>query len=315
MQIGYHMFTRGATATPESIAAVACHCEALGFDYFGVSDHVVISASINSAYPYSADGSWAGAAEGVCMEILTTLGYLACATKRIRLLTSVMVAPHRPAVLTAKMLATIDVLSHGRLTVGVGVGWMREELQALAAPDFDQRGRASGEYLEAFKVLWNDDLCHYDGDFVQFKDVVAMPKPVQDGGPPVWIGGEGVPARRRAARYGSGWYPVSQNPRHPLNTLSRFKAGLADVHQQMESYGRDPSMLQVGMFAPHLRVGEEVRENGERLAFTGSAQAIRDDINEFETAGLQVLVPNLDRPELQRILDDCSEFAEIAASQ
>ncbi len=312
MKFGFHMFTRGATVTPDAIAGAALHCESLDFDYFGVSDHVVVSAAIDSAYPYTADGSWAGAAEGECLETLTTLGFLAHATKTIRLFTSVMVVPHRQAVLAAKAIATVDVLSGGRVTIGAGAGWMREEMAALDSPPYDRRGGATAEYLRAFRVLWRDEICHFDGEFVKFNDIMFAPKPAQEGGPPVWIGGEGAAARRRVALHGDGWYPVSVNPNAPLYTLERFKAGLADVRTRTEAAGRDPGELQIAMFAPHLTMGRELKDkDGERMAFTGSNEAIVDDIGAFSEAGLQVLVPNLDRPHLSDIYAACDQFAGI----
>jgi probable F420-dependent oxidoreductase len=313
MKFGFHMFTRGATMTPDAIAEVAQHCEQLKFDYFGVSDHVVVSAAIDSAYPYTADGSWAGAAEGACLETLTTLGFLAHATETIRLFTSVMVVPHRHAVLAAKAIATVDVLSGGRLTIGAGAGWMREELDALGAPPYERRGAATAEYLQVFRLLWGDEeVSAFDGEFVQFKDLMFAPKPVQPGGPPIWVGGEGAAARRRAALHGDGWYPVSVNPRAPLYTVARFATGLGDVRARMEQAGRDPQQLEVGLFAPHLTMGRELQgADGERMAFTGSNDAIVDDIGTYREAGLQVLVPNLDRPELSSIHAACEQFAEI----
>lgn len=310
MKYGFHMFTRGATATPDNIAHVASHCEALGFDAFGVSDHVVVSTAIESSYPYSPDGSWAGAAEGECLETLSTLAYLAATTRTMRLFTSVMVLLHRPPILAAKALATIDVLSNGRLTVGTGVGWMKEELDLLGAPDFARRGAAATEYLKAFKVLWTDAEPRFDGEFVQFDKLMFAPHPIQAGGPPIWIGGEGGAARRRVAEAGDGWYPVTRNPRVPLDTLARFRDALADVRARMEAAGRDPASLQVSLFAPHLRIGKPIIEDGERLAFTGEPAAIRDDIAAFEEAGLQTLVPNLDRPHVNDIIDACNGFAE-----
>lgn len=311
MQFGFHMSTRGATAQPDNIAQVAALCEGIGFAVFGVNDHVVVSTDISSAYPYSADGSWAGAAEGTCLETLTTLGFIAARTTKIRLLSSVLVIPHRPAVLTAKMLATVDILSEGRLIVGAGVGWMREELNALGAPVYERRGRASHEYIEVFRTLWQaPGPAEYHGDFVDFSGVVFEPKPVQKGGPPLWIGGEGAAARERAARYGDGWYPVGRNPRCPLDSIERFTDGYRDVCRRAEAAGRDPSLLHAAMYAPWYRLGQEVIEDGRRLPFTGSAHAIADDIGTFEGAGLGTLLVNLEGASLEETTERCSAFAD-----
>ncbi|MCH9669964.1 MAG: LLM class F420-dependent oxidoreductase [Gammaproteobacteria bacterium] len=310
MQYGFHMSTRGATAQPSAIASVASACDRLGYRYFGVNDHVIVATDIDSEYPYSADGSWSGASEGTCLETLTCLGFIAAHTSSIRLLTSVMVVPHRPAVLTAKMLATLDVLSQGRLTVGAGVGWMREELQALGAPQFERRGRASREYIEAMRTLWRDDIAAYEGEFVNFAGVVFEPKPVQRPGPPIWFGGEGPAARRRVARYGDGWYPVGRNPKFPLDTVELFKAGMDDVARMTEEAGRDPSAIDVAMYAPWCRLGEPIMDGGRRLPFTGSAQAIADDVGAFEAAGLGTLLLNLEAPEAEATIGQCEAFAE-----
>jgi alkanesulfonate monooxygenase SsuD/methylene tetrahydromethanopterin reductase-like flavin-dependent oxidoreductase (luciferase family) len=125
MDFGLHLGTRGAAAHPDNLARIAQHADGLGLAYLGFSDHVVIARSIDSRYPYNETGDWPGVATGFCLEQLSCLAYAAAITKRIRLLTSVMVLPHRPPVLTAKTLATVDVLSKGRVTVGVGVGWRR----------------------------------------------------------------------------------------------------------------------------------------------------------------------------------------------
>jgi probable F420-dependent oxidoreductase len=313
MKFGFHMSTRGATVAPDAIAAVARCCDELGYDYFGVNDHVVVCRTIESDYPYTPDGSWAGAAQGTCLDALATLAFIANATQRVRLLTSVLVLPHRAAVLTAKMLATVDVLSKGRLTLGAGVGWMREEMEALSAPDYARRGSASNEYIESMRLLWQtNDVVNYDGEFVQFRDVVFEPKPVQSAGPPIWIGGEGSAARKRAVAIGDGWYPVGLNPKVPLDTVARYASALAEVHELCEASGRDPNTLDTALFAPWVRLGKELRGDTGRRPLTGSAQAIGDDIQAYGDAGLETLVLNLESSELERTLDNCRAFAEVA---
>lgn len=310
MQYGIHAFTRGATADPADLTSVARTCEHAGFDYFGINDHVVISDHIDSMYPYTEDGSWAGASDAACLDVLSTLAFLAGTTERIRLLTSVMVIPHRPAVLTAKILATIDVLSRGRLCVGVGVGWMREELAALGAQSYERRGAVSDEYIEAWRCLWRERVAAYDGEFVSFSGVIAEPKPVQQPGPPLWIGGEGPAARRRAARHGDGWYPVAGNPAHRLDTVERFAAGVSDVRQRAEANGRDPSTIQVAMFVPWVALGEPLMKDGQRVAFTGCRDTLLADVSAFEAAGLDVLIAGFSAPSASAMSDRCAAFAQ-----
>src|SRR6185503_11664636 len=190
MDFGVATVTRGACAAREGYIAVAEAAERLGFGFISVNDHVIVPRDIASRYPYSESGEWAGRTAGECLDQLATLAFLAARTERLRLLTSVMVVPQRHPVLTAKMLATIDVMSAGRLIVGCGVGWLKEEFEAAGAPDFAERGRVTDEYLDAFKVLWTVDDPVYRGQHTQFENIMFLPKPVQKPHPPIWIGGE-----------------------------------------------------------------------------------------------------------------------------
>ena len=148
MHFGYDIPTRGPLASPENISSIAQRGKALGFGTAYVNDHIVVPRDIASRYPYSEGGDWAGGQFGEAMDILSMLAFLAAATSKVRLLTSVMVVPYRHPVVTAKMIATIDVLSNGRGTIGCGAGWMEEEFIAVGAPSFAERGKSTDEYLE-----------------------------------------------------------------------------------------------------------------------------------------------------------------------
>src|SRR5262245_22309610 len=154
MDFGVATSTRGETSTREGYIAVAEAAERLGFGFLSVNDHVVVPRGIASKYPYSGDHEWDGARVGECLDCIATLAFLAGRTERLKLLSSVMVVPQREPVLTAKMLATVDILARGRLIVGCGVGWLKEEFEALGAPPFAERGRVTDEFIDAFKVLW-----------------------------------------------------------------------------------------------------------------------------------------------------------------
>src|SRR5688572_33152019 len=154
MLIGFNAPTAGPLAAPEHLTRLVVAVEALGFDYATLSDHVVIPVDIQAKYPYSATGEFPAGSRVERHEQLIEVAFLAAKTTRLRLVTSVMVVPHRPAVLTAKMLSTIDVLSGGRLTLGIGAGWMKEEFEAIQAPDFAERGKVTDEYIKAFIELW-----------------------------------------------------------------------------------------------------------------------------------------------------------------
>ena len=208
-----------------------------GFAYLAIPDHIVVPTIISSRYPYSESGSFPGAASGDALELFTVMAYLAAVTTRIKLLSSIMVVPHRGAVHSAKILATIDQLSGGRLTVGVGAGWLEEEFEVIGAPPFAERGKVTDEYLAAFKELWTEDQPRFDGKYVQFSDVSFLPKPLQSPHPPIWVGGESEPALRRVIRHGDAWYPVGSNPRYPLNTRERYVGAVKRLHQLARSAG------------------------------------------------------------------------------
>ena len=152
MRYGFYLPTRGKTATADALETLVGRGEALGFSSVMIADHVVFPTVVNSKYPYTVSGVFPG--QGDALEQLALMAFVAGRTSRLRLVTSVMILPYRNPVFTAKTLATIDVLSRGRVTVGVGVGWLREEFEALAAADFDRRGAVSDEYLRIFKTLW-----------------------------------------------------------------------------------------------------------------------------------------------------------------
>ena len=160
MEFGFSIPFRGPLAEPDTIAQISQSAERLGYGLISVSDHLVMPSRVAPNYPYSDTGEFTWSAEGTtdCMEQFTLLAWLAAVTRRIRLLTSVIVVPHRNPVFMAKSLATTDKLSGGRVTLGCGAGWMREEFEALGVPDFDARGQVTNEYLDAMKVLWTQDL-------------------------------------------------------------------------------------------------------------------------------------------------------------
>jgi len=314
MKFGLHCGTRGAAMDPDGLLAIARAAEAAGFDHIGLSDHVVIGTDVESPYPYTKSGKWFAQDTGECLEQLTTLAFVAAGTAKIRLLTSVMVAPHRPALLTAKMLATVDHLSKGRLTVGVGAGWMEEEIGLLSASPFKARGKQTDEYIEAFRALWSDARPAYAGEHAAFDNLLFEPKPVQS--PlPIWIGGETRPARRRAGRMGDGWYPVANNPAAPYDSLDRYKAGLADMQAFAEAAGRDPSAIDTGLITVGYRVGEpDILEDGARRPFTGPSDAVLEDIQAFEAAGLRHVVIGFESNDLGRSLEAIAAFGEGVVS-
>jgi len=287
MKFGLSTLTRGLLTTREAYQAVAKAAEAAGFDFLSVSDHIVVPAELKSAYPYAVGGVFGAAEHGHCLDQLATIAFLAGSTERLRLLTSVLVVPHRPAILTAKLLATIDVLSKGRLIVGAGAGWMREEFALLDLP-FEARGSVTDEYLEAFRELWTKDRPAYSGKHVRFADVLFYPKPLQRPHPPIWIGGESPAALKRAVRLANAWYPGNNNQRRPLDTPARLAAAVAALRVDCEQAGRDPGQLGISLLVqdPFQWSAHKTQDGSGRRLFTGSSDEMVGDAGALAAIGV-----------------------------
>jgi probable F420-dependent oxidoreductase len=287
MLIGFNAPVAGPLAEPDALTRIAVEGEAIGFDYLAFSDHIVIPTDIQARYPYSETGEFPQGSRGGRHEQLTVIAFIAAKTSRLRLLTSVMVVPHRPAVLAAKILSTIDVLSKGRLTVGIGAGWLREEFEAIGAPPFAERGAVTDEYLQAFRELWTKDEPSFAGQHTRFSGIVFAPKPVQTPHPPIWVGGESGPALRRAARLGDGWYPIGVNPAHPLDSLPRYQAAIARLRGLVTEAGRDPAAVALAFRC--TKYGDNLTprtDDGERRLFSGGAAELAGDLRAFRALGV-----------------------------
>src|SRR5215213_4755672 len=238
MQFGFNLPNSGSLAAPEIMARIAREGEALGYDYLTVTDHVVLPDMAEPGYPYSESGAFYSTDSAYRHEMLTLAAWLAATTSRLRLVLAVLVVPHRPAVLAAKQLATVDVLSGGRLTVGIGAGWLRAEFDTVVTTPFAERGAVTDEYVAAFRTLWTEKKPVIDGKYVHYNGLLLEPKPVQTPHPPIWVGGESGPSLRRAARLGDAWYPIGTNNAHPLDSLPRYKAGIERLRRATEAAGR-----------------------------------------------------------------------------
>ena len=308
MRYGFYLPTRGETARPDALETLVTRGEALGFASAVIADHVVFPVTIRSRYPYTVSGAFPG--QGDALEQLSLMAFIAGKTRALRLISSVMILPHRNPVVTAKMLATIDVLSGGRVTVGVGVGWLREEFQALAAPDFDRRGAVSDEYLRIFKTLWTEDPASFHGEFYRFDRIHCLPHPVQKPHPPIWIGGHSKPALRRVARLGDGWHPVGANPAAPLRP-AEMRVLLDELRRLAEAERRDPATLTISYKAPLYDAGQGVDGDRERRPFSGSPQAIADDIGAFAALGVSELIFDFRSETLAESLDRMERSAAL----
>jgi probable F420-dependent oxidoreductase len=215
-------------------------------------------------------------------EVLAALTYVAACTQRVRLGPNVLVVPARPPVLTAKQLAVLDVLSGGRLTVGAGVGWMAEEFAVLGAPAFSERGAVTDEYLRLFKVLWTEDRPAFHGRYCEVPEIAFVPKPVQKPHPPIWVGGWGSPALRRAAEIGDGWVPVGTIPAMPLRP-EELRPKVARLRELTRLAGRPEAAVRVCLGG----LITFVESTGvDRLPLKGRPEQIANDVREYQALGV-----------------------------
>jgi probable F420-dependent oxidoreductase len=243
MKLGLMPTYRGdAVATAEYAAGVAQALEAEGVESIWVPEHVVVPADYGSRYPYAADGRMPLTGDDPIPDPIDWLAFVAGATTRLVLGTAILVLPEHQPVLLAKRLATVDVLSRGRLLAGVGVGWLREEAEAVGVR-FERRGARTDEYIQAMRALWTEDVASFEGTFVAFRGVKSRPHPFRPGGVPIVVGGHSLAAARRAGRFGDGFYP--------LGVGAGELAQLLDVmHLEAAAAGRDPATIEIMTHGP-----------------------------------------------------------------
>ncbi len=260
MLVGCHLPVYGPAATRETLVGFARRAEALGYDSLWASDHVVLPWRIASRYPYNATGDFPLPPATDFLEPLTALALVAGVTERASLGTTVLVLPHRHPLLAAKMLATLDHLAPGRVILGAGVGWMREEIEALGAP-YDRRGAWSDEAIRVMRACWREERAAHAGEFFRFDALACRPAPAR-GTIPIWIGGHTPRALRRVAELGDGWHAA-------FPTAAALKDGLAHLRAACAKAGRDPNTLTVS-----ARLGLPGKKPSAE--FLGEVKALRD---------------------------------------
>ncbi|MGO9056304.1 MAG: TIGR03619 family F420-dependent LLM class oxidoreductase [Candidatus Binataceae bacterium] len=245
-------------------------------------------------------------------DTMVIAGAIAAVTTKVKFLTSVSVVPYHPPVQMAKSLATLDVVSGGRVLYGVGSGWMKAEFRRLGIP-FKERAAITEEYLRAMKELWSSDSPRFSGKYVSFEDVSAYPKPVQKNGIKIYIGGFGDGPFRRVAALGDGWYPMSLSP----NDVTR---GLAQIRPQMEKLGRDPQSLWVGVTGLDIGGDMETRKwshdvmgaNATKVemppAAENMAQAV-DVAGQYARAGANYMSVSMQWRTAPELADKLEQFA------
>lgn len=217
----------------DGLIELATNAESAGFESVWTVEHVVFPDGYESAYPYDGSGKMAMAADTDLPDPLIWLTWIASVTERLRLGTGILILPQRNPVVLAKEVATLDWLSGGRVELGCGVGWLREEFDALGVP-FERRGARTDEYVEVLRTLWTDDHAAHDGEFASFSGISVNPKPA-NGTVPIHIGGHTEAAARRAGRIGDGFFPGKGDVRQLIGI----------VREAAEEAGRDPDSIEV----------------------------------------------------------------------
>jgi probable F420-dependent oxidoreductase len=234
MKVGIRIPGAGPWAGPDAISEVSRYAEKIGFDSLWMTDHVALPTKVETPYPYTADGKFLWSPDTPYLDCLTALTWAAAATETVELGTSCLILPWRPLVQTSKTLVSIDVLSKGRLSVAIGVGWMKEQFAALDAP-FKDRGRRVTEMVNAMRQMWSDDEVAFDGEFYNLHDFKMYPKPVR-GTIPIWFAGYSEASLRRIAAIGDGWHPLAVGPQE-------YAGYLATLRTHVEETGRDMSEI------------------------------------------------------------------------
>ena len=263
MRIGVNLLNFGPGVSPEALASWTQLAETLGYHFVMISDHVALTPDVVARYP------------APYYDPFVTLAWLARATTRVELGTTVVILPYRHPLHTARLAANIDRLSGGRFIFGVGVGWAKQEFEALGVP-FERRGAMSSDYLAAIKTAWTSDPASYTGPFVSFRDVATGPPPVRSPHPPIWVGGGSEAAMRRAVRLGDAWHPIR------IRVPSLRDAGWPKLREIADKEGRPVPAL-----CPRIRLNitDTKLPDDQRIAGEGSLDQIRADLEALASLG------------------------------
>ena len=290
MKVGAFVPVGTLNVNPEFARALGPTLEERNFESLWVAEHVVLFDDYDSSYPYDDSGRFPGAGDSGLLEPWTALSYVAATTTTLRLGTGICLVGQRNPVYTAKQVADVDVLSGGRVDFGIGIGWLREEYDAVAMP-FDHRGARSDEHIAVMKQLWTEPVSSYDGRYYQLPECRMYPKPVQQPHPPIHVGGESDAALRRTARLGQGWFGFNRQPDEVPEALARLDRAL-------DAEGRFRSEIEVSV-CPYFK-GTDA-DGIKRYADLGVDRVI-------------VVVFGFDRDGLARAADDAAVLVETAAS-
>lgn len=298
MKIGCHLPMFGPVGTREGLLTFARRMESLGYHSLWASDHVVIPYRIRSRYPYSVAGRFPLEADVAFLEPLTTLALVAGVTERVLLGTTILVLPHRNPVLAAKMAATLDHLSGGRVVLGVGVGWMREEIELLGG-NYDRRGAWSDEAIAVMRACWRDARTAHRGEFFSFDDVGVFPKPVR-GDIPILVGGHTPRALRRVVERGDGWHAAFISPPALGEDIARLRE---ECTRQQRPFDQLTISVRAGLSLRSAPLGSD------RKPLQGSRDQIIADLAAYRDLGVDTILLETRYRDLQEILAAYESFA------
>jgi probable F420-dependent oxidoreductase len=278
MRVGFNLPQIGPAASPEAIVRAAKQAEALGYDSLWVTERLLYPVKPQTPYPATPDGSLP---EGykLVLDPVETLTFAAAHTSRIALGTSVLDIPYYNPVMLARRLTTLDVLSGGRLRVGLGLGWSKDEFDAVGA-DPRERGRRADEFLRVLKAIWTTDPVEFHGKYYHVPRSIIGPKPIQKPHPPIYLAAYVPAALKRAATLANGWNPAGL----PVGAMAQMTAQLRGM---AKAAGRDPAALEVIVRA-NLYVTPQPM-GADRWIFSGSLEQIREDINQVRALGANEL--------------------------
>ena len=262
---------------------LATLAEAAGFGSNWLADHVAFPVSFKSEYPYAARGQFPTKLDDPLLEPIATMGVLVGATQRVRIGVAVLIMPYRNPLLLARMMATLDNFSGGRIELGAGVGWLEEEFVALGRQDFSRRGKVTDEAIEIFKAVCGGGTVDYQGETYAFDSIYASPGSVQRPHPPVLIGGLSNPALRRVGRHGTGWLAVMADPAKLTDRLAKLRMLMQEADRPFEDLTLHYKMFLDIDNPKHNTDG--VREPG-----TGSEKEIIDDLKRLFDLGFHNII-------------------------
>ena len=298
------------TTDGDALIKFARAVEDLGFESVWTGDHIVLPVEETDQYPYTPDGRFVARPDDPQLDALVTLSYIAAATSCVAIGTTVAIVPYRNPILQAKMFATLDILTRGRVVCGVGVGWLEKEFDALGASYVD-RGPVTDEYLQIFRALWTEREPEFHGEHYNFDGIYFAPKPIRDGYIPIWVGGHSRRAIRRTVKFGDAWHPTRQTPEFVERNLPYLREFSAQT-------GRDADEITISLKRTlhftdiDIEEGPANRSNGALIASTGE---IIEDVRSCHGIGIHQLTFDFRTPDVDDCIRTMERFASVVVPQ